>query len=76
MFVSFGLDEEKLICAKMIEELKSKHKMEIDTLNNVAKQNADEYANHELIQIVSDQKQQFEKAKEVLTLKNDTVRIY
>lgn len=76
MFVSFGLDEEKLICAKMIEELKSKHKMEIDTLNTVAKQNADEYANHELIQIVSDQKQQFEKAKEVLILKNDTVRIY
>lgn len=59
----------------MIEELKSKHKMEIDTLNIVAKQNTDEYANQELIQIVAEQKQQFEKAKEIVLSKNNIVRI-
>lgn len=59
----------------MIEELKSKHKMEIDTLNTVAKQNTDEYASQELIQIVAEQKQQFEKAKEIVLLKNNIVRI-
>lgn len=60
----------------MIEELKSKHKMEIDTLNTVAKQKSEEYASQELIQIVAEHKQQFEKAKEILTLKNNTVRLY
>lgn len=63
------------MCAKMIEELKSKHKMEIDTLNTVAKQNTDEYASQELIQIVADQKQQFEKAKDIVLSKNNIVRI-
>lgn len=69
------IDEEKIACAKIIEELKSKHRIEIETLNTVAKQNAAEYASQELIQIVADHKRQFEKAKEIITLKNNTVRI-
>lgn len=64
------------MCAKIIEELKSKHKMEINTLNTVAKQNADDYASQELIQVVAEHKQQLEKAKEIMTSKNNTVRIY
>lgn len=60
----------------MIEELKSKHRIEIETLNTVAKQNAADYASQELIQIVADHKKQFEKAKELLTSKNNTVIIY
>lgn len=67
------LDEEKVICAKQIEELKTKHKLEIETLNNTAKQNAAEYASQELIQIVSEHQQRFEKAKEIVTLKQNTV---
>lgn len=63
------------MCAKMIEELKSKHKMEIDSLNIIAKQNADDCASRELMQIVAEHKQQFEKAKELVQLKNNTVRI-
>jgi len=70
------LDEEKVACGKIIEELKSKHKIEIETLNTVAKQNADDYANQEMIQIVVHHKQQFEKAREIVTLKNNLVRIH
>lgn len=70
------LDEEKVACGKLIEELKSKHKIEIETLNTVAKQNADDYAKQEIIQIVAHHKQQFEKAKEIVTLKNNHVRIH
>lgn len=76
MFNFYGSAEEKVICAKMIEDLKSKHKIEIDTLNTVAKQNANDYASQELIQIVAEHKQQFEKAKEIVTFKNNTVRIH
>jgi len=64
------------MCAKMIEELKSKHKMEIDTLNTIVKQNANDCASRELMQIVAEHKQQFEKAKELVQSKNNTVRIY
>lgn len=70
------LDEEKVACGKIIEELKSKHKIEIETLNTVAKQNAGDYANQEMIQIVAHHKQQFEKAREIVTLKNNLVRIH
>lgn len=70
-----GIDEEKIACTKIIEELKTKHRIEIETLNTVAKQNAEDYASQELIQIVADHKRQFEKAKEIITLKNNTVRI-
>lgn len=73
LYLLFEIDEEKIACAKMIEELKSKHKIEIETLNTVAKQNAAEYASQELIQIVADHKRQFDKAKEIITLKNNTV---
>jgi len=61
------------MCAKMIEELKSKHKMEIDTLNTIAKQNANDCASRELMQIVAEHKQQFEKAKELMQSKNNAV---
>lgn len=71
----YGVDEEKVACAKVIEELKSKHRIEIETLNTVVKQNAADYASQELIQIVADHKKQFEKAKEIITSKNNTVRI-
>lgn len=71
--LSLGLDEEKIVCAKMIEELKSKHKMEIDTLKNTVKNNSSD-SSQELVQIVAEHKKQFEKAKEILTLKNNTVR--
>lgn len=64
------------MCAKMIEELKTKHKMEIDTLKSVEKQNTGDYTSQELVQIVAEQKQQFEKAREIVALKNNTVRIY
>lgn len=50
--------------------------MEINTLNTVAKQNADDYASQELTHIVAQHKQQLEKAKEIMTSKNNTVRIY
>lgn len=50
--------------------------MEINTLNTIAKQNADDYASQELIQIVAEHKQQLEKTKEIMTSKNHTVRIY
>ena len=66
----------KVACGKIIEELKSKHKIEIETLNTVAKQNADDYANQEIIQIVADHKQQFEKARETVILKNNLVIIH
>lgn len=49
--------------------------MEINALNTVAKQKADDIANQELIQIVADHKLQFEKANEIMTLKNNMVRI-
>lgn len=62
-------------CAKTIEDLKSKHKMEIDTLNTVAKQSAADHASQEIIQIIADHKQQFEKAKEIMVLKNQKVKI-
>jgi len=68
------LGEEKVICAKMIEELKTKHKIEIDSQTTLVKQNADE--NQELMQIVAEHKQQFEKAKECVQLKNNIVRLY
>jgi len=70
------LDEEKVICAKMIKELNCKHKVEIDKLNTVAKQSAEDNANQELIGIVAEHKKQFEKAKEIVTLKNNIVRVY
>jgi len=69
-------DEEKVACGKIIEELKSKHKIEVETLNTLAKQNADDYANHEIIQIVAHHKEQFEKAREIVTSKNNIVRIH
>jgi len=47
----------------------------METLNTVAKQNADDYAKQEIMQIVALHKQQFEKAKEIVTLKNNHVRI-
>lgn len=59
----------------MIEELKSKHKIEIDTLGTVAKQSAEDYVSQEFRQIVAEHKQQFEKAKEIITLKNNTVKL-
>jgi len=70
------LDEEKVAYGKIIEELKTKHKMEIEKLNTVAKQKADDYANQEMIQIVAHHKEQFEKAREIVTLKNNLVRIH
>jgi len=70
------LDEEKVAYGKIIEELKSKHKIEIEKLNTVTKQNANDYANQEMIQIVAHHKEQFEKAREIVTLKNNLVRIY
>lgn len=60
----------------MIEELKSKHEIEMEKLNSVAKQNAADYATQELMQIDADYQQKFEKAKEIVILKNNTVRIY
>jgi transposase len=60
----------------MIEELKSKHEIEMEKLNSVAKQNAAHYASQELIQIDADYQQKFEKANEIITLKNNTVKIY
>lgn len=72
MYLNY-LDEEKVICAKQIEELKSKHKLEVETLNKLAKQNATEYVSQELIQIVAKHQQRFEKAKEIVTLKQNTV---
>lgn len=71
----YRLDEEKIACGKIIEDLKCKHKIEIETLNTVAKQNADDYAKQEMIQIVAHHQEQFEKAKEIVTLKNNLVRI-
>lgn len=58
----------------MIEELKSKHKIEIDTLNSAVKQNSADLANQELKQTVTEYKQQVEEAKEIITLKNNTVK--
>ncbi|XP_026817802.1 protein PFC0760c-like [Rhopalosiphum maidis] len=74
MIYNKKFNEEKVACGKLIEELKSKHKIEIETLNTVAKQNADEYAKQEIIQIVAHHKQQFEKAKEIITLKNNHIK--
>ncbi|VVC33896.1 Hypothetical protein CINCED_3A019370 [Cinara cedri] len=74
MLYNKKFNEEKVMCAKMIEDLKSKHKIEIDTLNTVAKQNATDYASQELIEIVAKHEQQFEKAKEIVTLKNNTIK--
>lgn len=71
----YNLGEEKVMCAKMIEELKSKHEIEIERLNALTKQNAADYASQELIKINADYQQKFDKAKEILTLKNNTVRI-
>lgn len=60
----------------MIEELKSQHEIEIERLKAVAKQSAADYASQELIQIDADYQQKFEKAKEIVLLKNNTVRMY
>lgn len=70
------LDEEKVAYGKIIEELKAKHKMEIEKLNTVVKKNAEDYANEEMIQIMAHHKEQFEKAREIVTLKNSLVRIH
>lgn len=48
----------------------------METLNTVAKQNAADYANQEMIQIIAHHKQQFEKAREIITSKNNAVRIH
>lgn len=64
------------MCAKVIEELKTKHKMEIDNINSVEKQSAGDYTNQELIQVISEHKIQFEKAREIVALKNNIVRKY
>lgn len=48
----------------------------METLNTVAKQNADGFAKQEIMQIVALHKQQFEKAREIVTLKNNHVRIH
>ncbi|XP_060862177.1 putative leucine-rich repeat-containing protein DDB_G0290503 isoform X2 [Metopolophium dirhodum] len=74
MIYNKKFNEEKVACGKIIEELKSKHKIEIETLNTVAKQNADDYVNQEMIQIVAHHKQQFEKAREIVTLKNNLIK--
>ncbi|KAE9538187.1 hypothetical protein AGLY_006159 [Aphis glycines] len=74
MIYNKKFNEEKVACGKLIEELKSKHKIEMETLNTVAKQNADDYAKQEIMQIVALHKQQFEKAKEIVTLKNNHIK--
>lgn len=58
----------------MIEELKSKHKIEIDTLNSAVKHNSADLASQELKQTVTEYKQQVEEAKEIIILKNNTVK--